>query len=133
MRGRPPRVDKGDFIRLHHEGLSAPELARRFGVSARHVTRLRKELGLSQPSPHGSRRVDAAWLAAAAQMLDDGASVREVAVTLGSTEATVNRHFPGRCWDPSTVGRHARSIRTANDSLQQLKITPFYPNRRYLT
>jgi hypothetical protein len=132
MRGRPSRVNKEEFLRLHHEGLSAQELAKLFGISDRHVTRLRKEFGVANPSPHGARRVDAAWLARASQMLDDGAPVKEVAATLGSTEATVHRHFPGRGWDRSTVGRHARAVRTASDGFQLLNITPFYTNRSYI-
>lgn len=131
MRGRPSRVNKQEFLRLHHEGLSAPELAKRFDITDRHVTRLRKELGVAQPSPLATRRVDSEWLARAAQLLDDGAPVKEVAMTLGCTEATVNRHFPGRGWDPSTVGRHARAVRTASEELQLLHITPLYTNRRY--
>ncbi|AYN57929.1 HTH DNA binding protein [Arthrobacter phage Faja] len=131
MRGRPPRVKKEEFLRLHHEGLSAPQLAKHFDVSQRHVARLRRELGVARDTPEASHRVDAVWLAKAAQLLDDGAPVKEVAMTLGCTEATVNRHFPGRGWDHSTVGRHARAVRTASEELQLLHITPLYTNRRY--
>jgi hypothetical protein len=125
------KVNKDDFLRFHQQGLSAPELAKRFNITLRHATRLRKELGVAQPSPSSSRRVDAEWLAKAAALLDEGAPVKEVAMKLGCTEATVNRHFPGRGWDPSTVGRHARAVRTANNDLQLLHITPLYTNRRY--
>jgi predicted transcriptional regulator len=125
------KVNKDDFLRFHQQGLSALELAKRFNITLRHATRLRKELGVAQPSPSSSRRVDAEWMAKAAALLDEGAPVKEVAMTLGCTEATVNRHFPGRGWDASTVGRHARAVRTANIDLQLLHITPLYTNRRY--
>jgi predicted transcriptional regulator len=125
------KVNKDDFLRFHQQGLSAPELAKRFNITLRHATRLRKELGVAQPSPSSSRRVDAEWMAKAAALLDEGAPVKEVAMTLGCTEATVNRHFPGRAWDASTVGRHAAAVRTANNDLQLLHITPLYTNRRY--
>ncbi|WNM64568.1 helix-turn-helix DNA binding domain protein [Arthrobacter phage MidnightRain] len=125
------KVNKDDFLRFHQQGLSAPELAKRFNITLRHATRLRKELGVAQPSPSSSRRVDAEWMTKAAALLDEGAPVKEVAMTLGCTEATVNRHFPGRAWDASTVGRHARAVRTANNDLQLRHITPLYTNRRY--
>lgn len=119
-----PRVDRSEFLRLHHEGLSLPQLADRFNVTTRTASRLRQELGLARPSPHSSRRMDEAWRVQAGRMLDDGMPVSEVAKTLGCNEVTVARHFPGRGWDRSTIGRYAKAVKTANNELRKRGIKP---------
>lgn len=124
-------VDKLHFLMRHQEGLSAAQLADIFHISTRHVARLRRELGVAQPAPHSARRMGPEWKAKAGALLDEGAPVQEVARTLGCNESTVNRHFPGRGWDKSTVGRHAKAIRNANEELEALHIMPIYTNRRH--
>jgi transcriptional regulator with XRE-family HTH domain len=123
-------VDKLNFLIRHQEGLSAAQLADIFHISTRHVARLRRELGVAQPSPHSARRMDAEWKAKAGALLDEGAPIKEVARTLGCDEDTVHRHFPGRGWDRTTVARHGKAIRDANEEFEALHIMPIYTNRR---
>ncbi|QWY79698.1 hypothetical protein PP637_gp70 [Arthrobacter phage Persistence] len=118
------KVAKDDFLRLHKQGLSAAQLAERFGITQRHVTRLRSELGVSKTEPHHSRRMDEAALATAAALLDEGASLKEVGRTVGFDEVTIARHFPGRGWDRTTIGQHAKAIRDTNEQLRHLRIKP---------
>jgi hypothetical protein len=115
------KVNKDDFLRFHQQG------AKRSGTgkAIQHHTPPR------DPAPQGARRGAAVTVFQQARatlsgwrrlphLLDEGAPVKEVAMTLGCTEATVNRHFPGRGYS-STVGRHARAVRTANIDLQLLE------------
>ncbi|AYN55849.1 helix-turn-helix DNA-binding domain protein [Arthrobacter phage Auxilium] len=118
------KVAKDDFLHLHHQGLTAAQLAERFGISQRHVTRLRSELGVAQHVPYAARRMDAEALARAAELLDEGAALKEVGRTVGFDEVTIARHFPGRGWDRSTIGQHAKAIRDANEHLRNLRIKP---------
>lgn len=50
-------------------------------------------------------------------LLDDGASVSETARTVGFNPTTVTRHFPGRAWDKSQVGKHGANVRRLQGSL----------------
>lgn len=43
----------------------------------------------------------------AAQLLDDGASMRETARTIGRSASVICRHFPGRGWTIAQVAEHA--------------------------
>jgi methylphosphotriester-DNA--protein-cysteine methyltransferase len=121
---RRAKVNREEFLRLHHEGRSLTQLADQFHITTRHATRLRKDLGVAQLSPKSSRRVDAAWKAAASALLDDGVPMAEVARTLGWNEATVARHFPGRGWDRTTSAVYAKAVATANAELRKRGIKP---------
>ena len=50
----------------------------------------------------------------ARRLLEDGASYRETARTLGIGRGTVMRALPGYGWTYQDAGRHAMTIRWAN-------------------
>lgn len=118
------KVNKDEFLREHYQGLTALQLAERFSITLRHATRLRSELGVAQHVPYADRRMDAEALAKAAALLDEGASLKEAGRTVGFDEVTIARHFPGRGWDRSTIGQHAKTVRECNAKLRQLGIKP---------
>lgn len=104
-----------DIEYLHGQGLNTREIAERLEVNPRTVRRWLCRLGLAQKhvphmmSPEEKKR--------AQMLLDDGASVLETARTLGFNANTVGKHFPGRAWDRSQVGKHGASVRRLQGSL----------------
>lgn len=89
-------------------GLSGDCIAAVLGVSERSVERARVATGCARPA---SVPLTEAELAAARQLLDDGASYAEVARTLGRGETTVARRFPGRGWTKSQGAQWWQSIK----------------------
>ncbi|UYL88159.1 helix-turn-helix DNA binding domain protein [Gordonia phage Evaa] len=82
---------------LTRAGLSASEIAVQLRVTVRTVGRDRRRTGT-----HGYR--PARWseekLARAKALLDDGASYRETARTIGCDPSHLRRRFPGYGWPP---------------------------------
>jgi len=100
-----------DYARIHRPGLSTAEAAELLGVAPRTITRHRASLGLSQPRPAEQIRPKTPEeLARMEAMLDDGAPIREVERTFGTTWRTVTQHFPGRAWTKSQAGQYARLV-----------------------
>lgn len=109
---------------LCDEGIPATEQAKVLGLSERTVQRIRRDhLGLSdapsfRPLTEDEKR-------RAEQLLDDGASFREVGKTLGRNESTISRHFPGRGWQPVQSGFYARFMerieRNATELVRELR------------
>lgn len=92
------------------EGRTAPSIAAALGVTPRTVARARARAGVAQPGP---RRIPAATLERAHQLLQDGASRAEVSRTLGISHKSVSRHFPGTGWTAQEASALAAAIRAA--------------------
>ncbi|ASR83200.1 DNA binding protein [Arthrobacter phage Abidatro] len=110
MSKRPQSVTLEDYARIHRPDLAAAEAAKLLGVTPRTITRYRARLGVSQPSHGGAVRPSPELLAEIAARLDDGWPVKEVCETFHVCHKTVTRHFPGRAWTRSQIGRHARLV-----------------------
>jgi hypothetical protein len=98
---------RAEVVRLTALGFSAAQIAVWLGISARHVQRCRAAAGITQPC---ATPLTADEIARAEQMLDDGASLKEVARTLGRCREAIERRFPGRAWTPTQVAewRHMK-------------------------
>jgi IS30 family transposase len=98
-----------DIEYLHGQGLSTRKISERLGVSPQTVGRWLRRRGLAEKqiprmmSPEDKMRAE--------MLLDDGASVMETARTLGFNATTVARHFPGRAWNKSQVGKYGADVR----------------------
>lgn len=96
---------------LTRRGWTARAIAEELGVTARTVSRHRQAQGVAQPpAPRYSPDVRAK----AEQLLDDGASYREVARTLGLSQDRAPRWFPGRGWTSSQANELRALYRTLN-------------------
>lgn len=107
--GRGNPIPDEQVVELTREGMSAAQIAERFGCTARSVQRARARAGITKQA---RQPYSAEVRAQAAQMLDDGASCAEVARTLGVFYQTVRRAwFPGRAWTKSQVWEHNSALR----------------------
>src|SRR6516165_9652663 len=95
----PRTAERRDRVaELTHQGLTAGTIAEILGITKRSVQRHRSERGVTQPPPiHMTDRE----LLRAKEMLEDGASCREVARTLGRTHRTILKRFPECKWTKS--------------------------------
>ncbi|QDF17579.1 hypothetical protein SEA_YAGO84_47 [Gordonia phage Yago84] len=82
---------------LTRAGLSAREIAARLRVTVRTVGRDRRRTGTNG---HRPARWSEEKLARAKALLDDGASYRETAMTVGCDPTHLRRRFPGYGWPP---------------------------------
>ncbi|MBW4096254.1 MAG: hypothetical protein HIU81_13275 [Acidobacteria bacterium] len=116
-----PRVepDVSELADLVNMGRTRTQIANRFDVSTRTVSRWLLKYGINEPSPTNGRRITPEHLAEAIQLFDDGASQSEVARTVGISAETLGRHLPGRKWDQSTAGSMARAVRLANEQMRK--------------
>lgn len=78
---------------LTRAGLSQAQIAAIVGITPRSVCRTRKKLGLSRPLSGLHMTPDE--IARAQALLDDGASYKEVARTLGRSSWSLRNRFPG--------------------------------------
>ena len=86
---------------MTRRGMTAPEIAEALGTTARTVQRYRSAAGVAKPLP---KRLTAAQLDFARQLLDDGSSFKEVARSIGCDPATISYWFPGRGWTATQSG-----------------------------
>ena len=105
----PRTAERRDRVaELTRQGLTAGTIAEILGITKRSVQRHRKERGVTQPP---AVHMTAEELLRAKEMLEDGASCREVARTLGRTHGTILKRFPECKWTKSqrlqqaTLGR----------------------------
>lgn len=98
------RLDRERLWELYEGGLNDREIARELGSSADYIARLRKQKGMTRNyrpalSPGEKARAET--------LLSDGASIRDVAETLGRHKETISAAFPGRGWTRTMIGSHA--------------------------
>lgn len=102
-------------------GYSAAEIATQIGITARTVVRARSRTGASRPCNHNNYMTPAE-MARAEALLDDGASLSEVARTLGRSTVTLSKWFPGRGW-PRGSGVELRRMMAALDAIPDNIVT----------
>lgn len=93
------KTDRNAIADLHHQGLTAPQIAKQLGCSERTVERARKELGISpaaRMTPERRARIQ--------EMVNDGWSWKEIERTEGAHWDTMARHFPGTQWTHQHAG-----------------------------
>lgn len=112
-------VDDETFLDLHHAGLASQEIADRLGITRRTVLRRRVRLGVARHTPGTTWRPTPEWEAQARTLLEDGASLREIARTLHCDRATVTRRFKGMGWTLNEAGSHSQTMRRANEILRK--------------
>lgn len=79
-----------EVVRLTKHGVSAPEIAKRFSVSERTVTRYRVRGGVAKPKVTHSPE---AW-ATARRLIGEGMNFTQVASIVGISSAHLARRFP---------------------------------------
>ena len=100
---------RAEVARLTRAGKSAAEIAVALGVTQRTITRDRKAVGVALPRHPG---IPADTIAEIGRLLDDGASVTEAAKTVGCSEPSVRRYYPGRAWTRSQVAAWGAWVRS---------------------
>lgn len=80
---------------LTRQKYTADRIAAIERITPRSVHAARRRLGIAQPP---AKPFTNAEYTRAEELLDDGASYRDVAATLGRDPKTIAYHFPGRGW-----------------------------------
>ncbi|MGN7977407.1 helix-turn-helix domain-containing protein [Microbacterium sp. 22195] len=110
---RYPSLDpewEAAFLGCEQERLSTTEIAVRFGVSTRTVTRWRTALNRNR-KPAAVRRPESDHVLAK-RLLDDGCSLAEVGRTVGVAPTTIHAWFPGvQGWTRVQSGEYAAMVR----------------------
>lgn len=112
------RFDEDVFLWCEHSGMSAQQIAERFGVSSRTVVRWRNRMHLGhiprhEPHPPEDREV-------ARRLLDDGCSISETAKTVGVSRPTIRRWFPDATpWTKQQASQHAAFTRRMNRTIER--------------
>jgi transposase-like protein len=100
---------------LHAQNMTARDIAAELGCNIRTVIRWRTTQGFSRPMPaFACHPITPERLAAAAAMVADGASFREIERTLHVAQKTLVRHFPGAQWTHQQAAELAAAVRRAN-------------------
>ena len=114
------RFDYAEILRLHRCGLTARRIAILVGCCTRTVERVRRENGLTKPTAGGS--VPQESLDFAAALFADGASRAEVARTVGISQHTIDKYFPGTAWSLSDAARWARMVHGFDKAIEKLAL-----------
>lgn len=94
---------------LTRRGFSAEKIAEELRVTTRTVQRDRTAMGIARPFTGIPLTDDE--IRRARDLLDGGCSVSEVARTLGRSDNTLHKHFPGRAWTRAQVAEHLTTVR----------------------
>lgn len=106
---------RNTIVELTKQGYSATEIASQLGITKRSVVRNRRAAGISRP---GANLITETELAAARQLLEDGASYGEVGRTLGRSQSSIAAHLPGYGWTREMSSAYALMCKRFN----QLKV-----------
>ncbi|QWY84638.1 helix-turn-helix DNA binding domain protein [Microbacterium phage Footloose] len=99
-----------DFLRCEQSGMTAAQIAERYGVTIRSVSRWRTRLGVNHLPPAYVRPPSDRALVE--RLLDEGCSFSEAARTVGVHRSTIVRWFPDRePWSKSEAGKFAAIVR----------------------
>lgn len=103
-----------EFKACDNAGMTAKQLAERFNLTPRSVTRWRRRLGISHtPPPVAHPESDKER---ARQLLDQGCSFAEAGRTVGVYGTTIRNWFPDRpAWTNRQSIEHAVLVRTFKD------------------
>lgn len=83
-------------VELSQRGVPVEQIAEQLGISITHVFRIRaRRMGPKTPR----RPFSADEVATIEQMLQDGASLAEIARSIGRKPATLSKRWRGRGWD----------------------------------
>lgn len=99
-----PEEQRQRIVHLTRDGWSAAEIARELKITSRTVERTRVKMGVAQPPV---RRLTADEVARIEVMLADGASIADVARSVGRSIDYLQRRFRGRGWTRSQAGQFA--------------------------
>ncbi len=106
-----------DILKLAGENLTNPEVADRLQCSEDYVQRVRKKFG--RVNPQGRPRAwDAVHLEVAEELLDDGASYRDVSETTGIPKTTLRGIFPGQGFTKEDTARLAAPLAKLSESFR---------------
>ncbi|QOC55918.1 helix-turn-helix DNA binding domain protein [Gordonia phage DirtyBoi] len=105
---RAAAAERRDLVaELTRAGLTASQISDRLGITTRTVQRHRVAAGIAQPP---ARHLTPEQIDTARQLIDDGASYKEAARTIGCNKVTVAKRFPGRGWTLAECGRWGRFL-----------------------
>jgi len=96
---------RAEVAMLTRLGLTTPDIAARLAVTERTILRDREKLKLTQPITW--RPITDSQHRRALAMIADGASLLEVARTLGFTGNQLRRKYRGMGWTPSQIGAYS--------------------------
>lgn len=94
-------------VKLTREGMTAPEIGERLNIAERTVNRDRVKMGVGQPMIRSWTDEEQAR---AETLLADGASLNEVARTLGRHRDTIGDRFRGRGWTAEQTGQYNKLL-----------------------
>lgn len=78
--------------------------------------RAKRALGLSA---NNLSKVDDETLDRVREMLEDGCSHMEIALTLGIAATTIKKYFPGTAWTHEQVGEHNSALKKYQHATKQ--------------
>ena len=85
---------------MTRQGRTAHEISTALGITKRSVERARHEMGITRPRPNP---ITPDEIERVAQLLQDGASLKEAAETIGRRRESMRRHFPNQSWTRQQV------------------------------
>lgn len=115
---RSVRFDEDVFLWCEAVGMSARQIAERFGVTTRTVVRWRNRMNVTHMPAHEAHSPEDRELAR--RLLEDGCSFHETARTVGASDATVRGWFPDiPAWTKKQASEHAAFIRRMNRTTER--------------
>lgn len=107
--GGRPSIPVGRVVSLTERNYTTRQIATILGCTDRTVIRARVKAGIAQvPAP----RLTDDQRALADNLITDGASLAEVARTIGCSYSTIYRHFRGRGFTRSEIGQYSQLVRS---------------------
>lgn len=105
---------------LTRAGYSIPQIAECLGISEATVTNHRRRAGVSQPRVAAPPMSDTE-LARCKQLLEDGCSYTEVGRTIGRSDRTIAKHFPGHGYNQQQIAEYRKIVKQLNTFDRQRK------------
>lgn len=96
-------------LALIEQGVSINAIAKRLHIGKRKIARVRKRHGLAAAAAKVA--LTAAEQRLALELLEGGASYKEVGRTMGRSAAHLGRKYPGYAWSHQACGKFTRTAR----------------------